>query len=605
MVERAALDLPMQTLALQWVGTYLVHSTVLIVGVWALTFALRRVLSMSMQETLWKAALVGGLATASVQLVIGAAPPWGHLELPSALGKTAVQTSPAPAPSAVELAPAQVERRIVEHRSGDLRVTTIRESKPTAVAPSVAPRAPGQPVHDPSPWAWVLLGLLALGSSIAIVRLGVAGVRLRRQLAGRREVVEDPLLETFLALCDKAGLRGHDKAKGKGKRIKLTASPGLRSPLALGRQEIVVPDKAIEALGPHQQQAMLAHEMAHLVRRDPSWMVLASIVEAVFFFQPLNHLARRRMQEAAEFLCDDWAARHTGNGMHLAKCLAEVATWVERGPTAPPMVSTMATKGSPIVRRISRLLQHKRKLETDSNGRFVMRLGGVLGLLTAVGWLCPGVATASSQGRANAPEVDPEQGPMLAQMQLRDSEDGNEVTFREIRGEDGRGQAEVRIDTPGETVRVQVEKPAPPPPPPLPVPPEPPHSSLHIRIHGGFGGGFGGDPFGMGWGVLGVEIEGLDEELERELEALEEMFERDEDALSSVFGRRHHHGWHQWAQEQAERAEEQRERALERAEERRERAEERRERALERAERERERRERQRRGTESTSLFSL
>ena len=39
---------------------------------------------------------------------------------------------------------------------------------------------------------------------------------------------------------------------------------------------------------------MLAHEIAHLVRRDPQWLVLARAIEMVFFFQPLNRLARRR-----------------------------------------------------------------------------------------------------------------------------------------------------------------------------------------------------------------------------------------------------------------------------------------------------------------------
>ena len=39
---------------------------------------------------------------------------------------------------------------------------------------------------------------------------------------------------------------------------------------------------------------MLAHELAHLARRDPLWLAFASVVERVFWIQPLNRIARRR-----------------------------------------------------------------------------------------------------------------------------------------------------------------------------------------------------------------------------------------------------------------------------------------------------------------------
>ena len=56
---------------------------------------------------------------------------------------------------------------------------------------------------------------------------------------------------------------------------------------------------------------MLAHEVAHLVRRDPHWLVAARVIETVLFVQPLNRLARLRLQEVAEYLSDDWAMART------------------------------------------------------------------------------------------------------------------------------------------------------------------------------------------------------------------------------------------------------------------------------------------------------
>lgn len=110
---------------------------------------------------------------------------------------------------------------------------------------------------------------------------------------------------------------------------------------------------------------MLAHELAHLVRRDPQWLVLARAIEMLFFFQPLNRLARRRMQEVAEYLCDDWAVARISRPVMLAKCLAAVAEWVGRAPrmTTPslhPMSAMVESNGSPLVRRVGRILGGRR-----------------------------------------------------------------------------------------------------------------------------------------------------------------------------------------------------------------------------------------------------
>jgi beta-lactamase regulating signal transducer with metallopeptidase domain len=143
--------------------------------------------------------------------------------------------------------------------------------------------------------------------------------------------------------------------------VELTCSSAIASPVALPGDEGCLPRRALLELAPEEQDSMLAHEVAHLVRRDPKWLVLARAIELVFFFQPLNRLARRRMQEAAEYLCDDWAVAHTRRPVMMAKCLAAVAEWVGRAPTSTtprlhPMSAMVESGGSPLVRRVGRIL---------------------------------------------------------------------------------------------------------------------------------------------------------------------------------------------------------------------------------------------------------
>jgi hypothetical protein len=149
---------------------------------------------------------------------------------------------------------------------------------------------------------------------------------------------------------------------GSGARgVRLTSSDGLRVPVALGvfRREICVPRRALRDLPPPQQRAMIGHELAHLLRRDPAWLGGFELARRLFFFQPLLVLAQRGAHEAAEELCDAWSARRTGDPVALAECLVEVARWLEprgRREALPLAAACMARPDSPLARRIDALL---------------------------------------------------------------------------------------------------------------------------------------------------------------------------------------------------------------------------------------------------------
>jgi len=164
---------------------------------------------------------------------------------------------------------------------------------------------------------------------------------------GDRLAVEDPtLLAELDRLARDAGLR---------RSPRLTSTVRISSPIALGIGEICVPETALMELDLEQQRSMLAHELAHLARRDPLWLAFASGVERVLWFQPLNRVARRRIATSAEYLCDEWAVRRTGSGVALARCLAQVAEWIQASPLGVP-VAGMAEERSLLVSRVEKLL---------------------------------------------------------------------------------------------------------------------------------------------------------------------------------------------------------------------------------------------------------
>ena len=155
---------------------------------------------------------------------------------------------------------------------------------------------------------------------------------------------------------------------------------------------------------------MLAHELGHLVRQDPLWLGVAVACESLFFFQPLNRLARRRIQEAAEYLCDDWAVRQTGGSLTLAKCLAEVATWMDAGARAVP-VAGMAENRSQLVERVHRLVEG---VAVAARGlRMAVPVAALA--LSSMAFAAPGVSPPCDQGEqapaARARRTGPRRAP--------------------------------------------------------------------------------------------------------------------------------------------------------------------------------------------------
>ena len=148
------------------------------------------------------------------------------------------------------------------------------------VAAAPPPAHPGDAVVG----LWLVLAL------VAVLHLLLLRARLFHRLGRREPVIGYPLGSLLESLCQAAHVR---------RPIRLTSAEGLASPVALGRSEICVSRAVLTELDVAQQRSVLAHELAHLTRLDPLWLTLMCIVERVFFFQPLNRLARRRLQETA------------------------------------------------------------------------------------------------------------------------------------------------------------------------------------------------------------------------------------------------------------------------------------------------------------------
>jgi HEAT repeat protein/beta-lactamase regulating signal transducer with metallopeptidase domain len=398
-----------------WLLTYWLHSTLLLGSAWILgRWVLRRE---AWREVVWKAGLVGGLVTTAVS-ASGALPSGFRLTVPLAIPAMAgVQGEPHGAalePAGMEASrprsglgeeptstPATAEQDADAAAPGAPSGSAVPSSSATP-SPSATPLQPAQEstftlsngvrassalanrlaaLSGGAPLlilAWLLATSLLLGGLIR------RHLRLRRLLRDRRTVSDGPLPSVL------AGLR---RSTGVWHPVRLSTTTSIATPLALGKGEICVPERFLHALGEEEQKAALAHELGHLVRRDPLWNLGAHVLEAVFFFQPLHRVARVRLRESAEFLADAWAVRETGSRLGLARCLAEVADWVS-SVEAPELAGSvaMAEGGSPLLARVRRLLEGEPEAATSN----VARGAAAVALVAVTAAFAPTVSSGAS-----------------------------------------------------------------------------------------------------------------------------------------------------------------------------------------------------------------
>lgn len=343
-----------------WALTYLAHSTLLILTVLAVS---RWTRSAHVRDLLWKLALAGGVVTASLQAA-----------LPSAI------TVPMPlVTERTSLVAAPVEQVV----SPSARIDgTITSTPPPSASTTDLPR----PAHWRTPASWVgaaLPILWSLGTIVLLSRLLLGHAKLLRELQNRTELADGEDFHLLQRLLRSAPVR---------REIRLSASDVTHSPIAMLGDEIVVPGAIFSNLTRKQRESILAHEIAHIERRDPVWLTVGEVLCAVLFFQPLNRLASRHLKETAEYICDDAAITRTGDRGAVAETLGLLAATLS--PAWSVRVAAMAEGGSGLIRRVTRVLREDPAPDQPLKRSY--RLAIVLAPITLLAALTPGISPAAA-----------------------------------------------------------------------------------------------------------------------------------------------------------------------------------------------------------------
>lgn len=144
-------------------------------------------------------------------------------------------------------------------------------------------------------------------------------------------------------------------------------SPFISSPCLVGiglakRACILLPNDDLNL----PMRDVLVHELAHLRRLDCHWNLARQIMTAIYWFQPLMWVLSRRIEIAAEEVCDDIVVSNGGNRhdyAHRLVDIAELSTDVSAAAVAAAGVGIVSLR-SMLARRVERILDTSRSLST-------------------------------------------------------------------------------------------------------------------------------------------------------------------------------------------------------------------------------------------------
>jgi multidrug efflux pump subunit AcrA (membrane-fusion protein) len=195
----------------------------------------------------------------------------------------------------------------------------------------------GVPVH-PSPQSnqWMALAIIGVW---ACGVLGVLLIRVRGWLRIRRALRERKPVHIAVA-------------------VPVFSAPELLEPGVVGffRPVLLLPESLLKNLMPSHLQAVLAHEMSHVRRRDNLTAAMHMIVEAIFWFYPLVWWIGSRLLEERERACDE-AVLELGSEPHE---YADAILKVCKSYMDSPLKCVAGIAGADLKKRVQAILAERR-----------------------------------------------------------------------------------------------------------------------------------------------------------------------------------------------------------------------------------------------------
>jgi HEAT repeat protein/beta-lactamase regulating signal transducer with metallopeptidase domain len=298
--------------------------------------------SAAVRHSVWLAAILSQLLIPA----LGMAFPQWRLEMPASISRgitrAAIAVAPADLPANVAFSGRGNEAAIVDSRAATPRAGTVAQTN-VAPAPVLDPELENvgasplastgvAPARSAIAWPTLALYLWMAGAGLVMLWLvaGTVGVALVARRATR--VTDGAWLTLITQVSAELGLgRGVVLLRGRGLSVPVTW--GVLVPVVL------LPEEADE-WPTERRRTVLLHELAHVHRLDALSQLVAHLVLALCWFDPLVWIGVRALRSESEKACDDCVLRH---GTEPSAYVTDLLSIVRAArPTRVPALAALA-----------------------------------------------------------------------------------------------------------------------------------------------------------------------------------------------------------------------------------------------------------------------
>jgi beta-lactamase regulating signal transducer with metallopeptidase domain len=137
--------------------------------------------------------------------------------------------------------------------------------------------------------------------------------------------------------------------------VRLAESAMARVPMTIGylKPVILLPLGTLSGVPPQQIDAILLHELAHILRKDYLLNILQSVTESLFFYHPATWWISGLIRQERELICDDLAVGVNHDQINYIKALT---TMEELNSKSPSLANAMISSKKKLLFRVKRLL---------------------------------------------------------------------------------------------------------------------------------------------------------------------------------------------------------------------------------------------------------
>ncbi|MCA9108762.1 MAG: M48 family metalloprotease, partial [Planctomycetaceae bacterium] len=258
------------------------------------------------------------------------------------------------------------------------------------------------------------VGVILFALAIGVLRFVIGWIAVHRQVARSRPLAEVSLAERCRTLI---------KQLGCGRAVALRESDELSTAATVGwRRPIILLPSSWTTWTADEQQAVLAHELAHVARNHfVSWLI-AQTGLVLHFYHPLLHWLASRLRLEQEFEADALAAQITGGSRPYLETLARLALHQDEASVSWPARAFLPTRRT-LLRRIDMLRDSRQTWKPSTITRTIAVTLLLTGAVFAAGVRSPAPSTSAADESSIVSSNDVP--PTLNELPVEDSSPAN------------------------------------------------------------------------------------------------------------------------------------------------------------------------------------